>query len=89
MSNVKAVEGNGHQLLTKDFLFLFLKAIRERTGQHSLVCSSLKILSGLVYKKRTHELGGKILNYHSNRLIVLCQGFLVSRKKHLIRHSTA
>lgn len=41
-----------------------------------------KILHGLVYEERAHELGGKILNYHySKRLIVLCQGFLVSRRK--------
>lgn len=76
-----AMEGSGRQLLTKHLTFLFPKAIMEKTVQHILVCSSLKILPGLMYKKRAHELGGKILNYHSNSLIVLCQGFLVSRRK--------
>lgn len=76
-----AVEGNGHQLLTKHFPFLFPEAITERTGQEILVCSSFKIFPGFVYEKWAHELEGKILNYHSKGLITLCHGFLVSRRK--------
>lgn len=76
-----AMGGNGHQLLTKHFPVLFPEAIMERDGQHILVCSSLKILPGFVFEKSARELGGKILNYPSKRLIVLCQEFLVSRRK--------
>lgn len=78
------MHGNGREwapFAHKALSILFPEAIMERTGQHISICSSLKILPGLVCEERAHELGGKILNYHSKRLIVLCQGFLVSRRK--------
>lgn len=79
-------EGNGSQLLKKDFSWLLSETIKGRSRQHILICSSLKVLLALHYtvglssvkrEKESWILEVEIPSCCSKKLMVLCQGFLL------------
>lgn len=79
-------EGNGSQLLKKDFSWLISDTIKGRSRQHILICTSLKVLpclhytvglSSVEWEKGSWMLEVEIPSYYSKKLMVLCQRFLL------------